>query len=201
MISAPSPTPLKFSTCSNSTPSYSQFHRRPSSHGHEGDEGLGVICGDLQRVLAGQQQGRAARHLARPAFRCAPRRRTAWVFKICMHHGAAVREIRTDARGALRAEDRAQDAQHAPHAARLAQALFHDIAQAERLAEIHQGVAAIEHTLKNLRNRPTKIQSSANHRRHQLTSLCGARPQNIATGTRSTSNCGYAVAAAISCTR
>ncbi len=56
-------------------------------------------------------------------------------------------------------------------------------------------------TLKNFRKRPTKIQSSVNSRRHQLTSLCGARPQKIATGTRSTSNCGCAAAAAISCTR
>jgi hypothetical protein len=56
-------------------------------------------------------------------------------------------------------------------------------------------------TPRNLRKRPTNAQSSANHRRQRLASLCGARPQKIATGTRSTSNSGWAAAAATNCTR
>ena len=56
-------------------------------------------------------------------------------------------------------------------------------------------------TLSILRKRPTSTQFSANNSRQRLCSFCGARPQKIDTGTRSTSNPGSAAAESTKCTR
>src|SRR5882757_5327277 len=122
MISTPSPTALKFSRCSSCTPSYSDF----------------------QRILARQQQGGAALQLAylHLVANCLA---NGLGLQDLQHHGAPMRQVRTDARRSLRAQHHAQRTQYAPYAALFGEALFHDIAQPDRLAEIYQAVAAVEY--------------------------------------------------------
>ena len=122
-------------------------------HGHESDKGLGIIRGDFQRILARQQQCGSPLQLA-GLHLIAHGLAHGLGLQDLQHHGASMREVGTDARGPLRAQDRAQRAQYPAHAARFAQTLVHDLAQAYRLAEIHQGIAAIEYHAQDFAKAP-----------------------------------------------
>ena len=76
-------------------------------HGHESDECLRIVGGDFQRVLARQQQRGATLQVTREhllAHRLAHRLGLQYL----QHHGAPMRQIRTDGGRALRAQHHAQ---------------------------------------------------------------------------------------------
>ena len=133
--------------------------------GHDGDEGLRVVGSDLHCVLArGQQYGAPPRalELARvraPAQLARPRGPDVHLgthgvahglraHDVC-DHGTAVRQIRSDGRCALRAEPGAQSAHRTAHTA-LRRKVRQRLAQRNRLAEIHHGVAAVEEHVQEL---------------------------------------------------
>jgi hypothetical protein len=115
----------------------------PQHRRHEADEALGGVRGDFQGMLAGREQGGAARQAAHLHF-AAHRGAHVRGLQQLRHQGAAVREIRADGRGALCAQAGAEVPQHPAHAALLAHAFLHRVAQPQRLAEVHQGVAAVD---------------------------------------------------------
>src|SRR3984893_11069025 len=122
-------------------------------HGHEGDEGLRIIGGDFARILARQQQCLASLYLAHLHF-FAHRLADGLGLQDLQHHGAPMRKIRADARGALRTQHHTQRTQHPAYAALLSQSLVQTIAKAYRRAEVHQGIAAIEYDAQKFLDTP-----------------------------------------------
>ena len=96
--------------------------------GHEAHEGVGIVCGDLQRIATRAQHCLAARQLRRPHFlsRGAPHRARV---QDLVHQRAPVREVRPDARGATPCVHRSQAARDASPAHR------HGKLGAQRLAQ------------------------------------------------------------------
>ena len=144
MISAPSATTAQVLEVLEFHAVVQRIPQAAQCHGHESDEGLGIIRGDFHGIFSRQQQCRAALQLACLHFiaHCLAHRLS---LQDLQHHGAPVRQVRTDARRPLCAQHHAQRTEDPPYAARLAEALFHDIAQPYGLAEVHQGISAVEY--------------------------------------------------------
>jgi hypothetical protein len=70
------------------------------------------------------------------------------------HQRATVREVGSDRRSALRPQAGAQISQHPAHAALLAHAILQSVAQPHRLAEVHQGIAAVDQHAERLAEPP-----------------------------------------------
>ena len=91
-------------------------------------------------------------------------------------HGAPVREIRPDGRGALRAEFAAQGTQHTAYTA-LRRKVRQRLAQLDRLAEVHDGVAAVEEHVQQLAKAPEQHPFLGEHQPPQALLLLGCAPE------------------------
>ncbi len=138
----PSVTCLSVAAWLNFTPSYTRFHTRPSSFSANLHEGVRVVSGDLEGVLAGLQQAGPELVVLLAGFGGHHGAHRAGAQHL-RDDGAAVREIRADARGALPPQHAAQEPSDAPRLVHGRRGVQHGT-QADRLAEFHEHVAAID---------------------------------------------------------
>ena len=198
MISAPSPISLQFLDVLELDAVVEARPQPPEQQRHERDEGLRIVGRDLDRVLARRQQrARRARHSARAshfarARHGAPPARFARCARPwCAGATDPGRWSRRAARAAPRAAMRSS--RRTPRCG--GRSRLHRLAQPQRLAEIHDGVAAVDEHVEELAEAPHQHPVLGEQQPPQALSFSGARPQKIATGIRSTSTSGSASAA------
>ena len=150
------------------------------------DEGLRIVGGDsshARMTCARREQRGAALHQRRaPAFRAARRgappgssgRAPPWCGDARDRDRWSRRAVRAARRADVRSSRRTLRCALMPSC----------IASRSRTGspKYTTVLRPLTSTLRNLRKRPTSTQSSVNSSRHRLASLCGARPQKIATG-------------------